>query len=88
MVNFQVNDMTCGHCAGVIRAAITTAAPQADIEVDLSARRVAVEGVTDIDAVERAIREAGYTPELFCNRDMGFHSEHQMRLTIFRVNAS
>ena len=63
MVNFQVNDMTCGHCAGTIRAAIITAAPQADIEVDLSARRVAVEDVTDIDAVERAIREAGYTPE-------------------------
>src|SRR5690606_10008003 len=63
MVNFRVNDMTCGHCAGTIRAAIITAAPQADIEVDLSARRVAVEGVTDIDTVERAIREAGYTPE-------------------------
>ena len=61
MVNFRVNDMTCGHCAGTIRAAIITAAPQADIEVDLSARRVAVEGVTDIDTVERAIREAGYT---------------------------
>ena len=63
MVNFEVNDMTCGHCAGTIRAAITAAAPQANIEVDVSARRVAVEGVTDVGAVERAIREAGYTPE-------------------------
>lgn len=63
MVNFQVNDMTCGHCVKTISAAIKTAAPEAEIRVDLSTRSVNVEGALDIDTVERAIRESGYSPE-------------------------
>lgn len=63
MIEFEVNDMTCGHCISAITRAITTTTPNAIVNIDLATHRVRVEGVSDADAVERDIREAGYTPE-------------------------
>lgn len=62
MIEFEVNDMTCGHCVSTITTAITTGAPGAIVNVDLSKHLVRVDGAFDASAVERDIREAGYTP--------------------------
>ncbi|MCC2597820.1 MULTISPECIES: heavy-metal-associated domain-containing protein [Alcaligenaceae] len=62
MIQFEVNDMTCGHCVGAVTAAVKDVAPEAVISVDLAERAVRVEGVPDADVVEQAIREAGYSP--------------------------
>lgn len=35
MVTFQVNDMTCGHCASTIAKALTTVDKPARVEVDI-----------------------------------------------------
>lgn len=56
-----VNDMTCAHCVGTVRKALETALPGAKIAVDLESHTVRFNG--DRAAGERAIREAGYTPE-------------------------
>ncbi|MFC3704538.1 heavy-metal-associated domain-containing protein [Devosia honganensis] len=58
---FAVNDMTCGHCAGTIRAALEKALPGAAVEIDLASHRVSFTG--DRAKGEAAIRDAGYTPE-------------------------
>jgi copper chaperone len=58
---FTVPDMTCGHCEKTVRGALEEALPGAAVAVDLSSKRVAVEG--DALKAEEAIREAGYSPE-------------------------
>lgn len=62
MIQFEVNDMTCGHCVGAIAAAVKEVAPDAVVAIDLPQHVVRVEGVCDAGAVELAIREAGYSP--------------------------
>ncbi|HUG57882.1 MAG TPA: heavy-metal-associated domain-containing protein [Candidimonas sp.] len=62
MLEFEVNDMTCGHCVGAITNALNQAAPNATVEIDLPSHRVRVNGAADAGAVENAIRDAGYSP--------------------------
>lgn len=62
MLEFEVNDMTCGHCASAITKAVQAAAPNAQLAIKLDTHRVQVSGAPDAQAVEAAIREAGYTP--------------------------
>ena len=64
MLDFQVNDMTCNHCAGAITRAIQAIDAGARVQVDLEAKRVQVDPATaDAPQVAAAIEEAGYTPE-------------------------
>ncbi|HEY0906351.1 MAG TPA: heavy-metal-associated domain-containing protein [Methylophilus sp.] len=63
MITFQVNDMTCGHCASNITKAIKALDPTARVEIDLHQHRVSVAVVSaDAQSVSNAIAEAGYTP--------------------------
>lgn len=63
VIVFRVDDMSCGHCAGVITRAVRGVDAAARVDVDLARHRVEIEAVA-IDAVRlgRAIAEAGYTP--------------------------
>ena len=63
MIEFQVADMTCGHCASVITKAVKAVDADAKVEVDLQAKRVRVAGSADAQEIAEAIREAGYTPQ-------------------------
>lgn len=62
MIEFQVNDMTCGHCVGAITKAVAAVDPLADVEIDLPTHRVRIQGSDHVDAMQAAIVEAGYTP--------------------------
>ncbi len=62
MLEFEVNDMTCGHCVGAITKALNAAAPGATVDIDLDTHRVRVSGAPDDNAIEGIIRDAGYTP--------------------------
>lgn len=63
MITFEVNDMTCGHCASTITKAIKATDKDAQVTVDLAQHLVMVEP-TEADAQElrNAIAKAGYTP--------------------------
>lgn len=63
MLEFKVEDMTCGHCVATITKAVKEVNLQASVEADVSQHRVRIQGATDAAAVEAAIREAGYTPQ-------------------------
>ena len=63
MIEFQVNDMTCGHCVGAISKAIADVDAAAKVEIDLPTHRVRITGTEEQAEMEAAIREAGYTPQ-------------------------
>ena len=63
MIDFEVSDMSCGHCVAAITRALKAVDPQAEVDVDLSRHRVRVQGSdVGVQALSDAIREAGYTP--------------------------
>lgn len=53
-----VDGMTCSHCERAVKQAIQTLGGTA--RVDLQARTVEVDGVTDQESVRSAIEAAGY----------------------------
>ena len=62
MIRFSVTGMTCGHCAGAVKKAVQSAAPGAEVRVDLATGTVETsEG--NAAAIKAAIEEAGYTVE-------------------------
>ena len=63
-VTFQVEDMTCRHCAGRIRAAIEARLPGTSVTADPDSKRVSVLGSADHEAIKAAVTAAGYTPGL------------------------
>jgi copper chaperone len=62
MYTFNVEDMTCGHCASSITAAVHAQDPAAQVRVDLALKWVQVESTVPAAAIESVIRDAGYTP--------------------------
>lgn len=63
MIAFEVNDMTCGHCAGAITRALKAVDRNATVRIDLARHRVEIDpGEADVQALRDAIEEAGYSP--------------------------
>ncbi len=63
MIAFEVNDMTCGHCASTITKALKATDKDARVQIDLATHRVQVEPVSaHADELAEAIKKAGYTP--------------------------
>lgn len=62
MLEFNVQDMTCGHCASMITKAVKQVDPKAAVDIDIGNHLVRIDGASDANEIEEAIREAGYTP--------------------------
>ena len=62
MLAFEVNDMTCGHCASTITKAVKTIDPGADVQVDLGRHLVSVATDANASVVQKAIADAGSSP--------------------------
>lgn len=64
MLDFLVNDMSCGHCVAAITRAVKAIDGEAKVEVNLDQKRVRVEPASaDAQTVMAAIADAGYTPQ-------------------------
>lgn len=63
MFEFEVQSMTCGHCASRVTQALKSLDGQAKVEIDLRSKKVRVQTVEDRDSVTAALAEAGYTPQ-------------------------
>ena len=63
MISFEVDDMTCNHCAGTLAKALKSVDDAVKLRFDLAAHRVDIEsakaGAPEFSA---AIRQAGYMP--------------------------
>jgi len=64
MIEFEVNDMTCGHCVGAITQAVMAVDAGAKVDIDLATHRVRIDGSDKQTKFQAAIIEAGYTPTL------------------------
>ena len=63
MITFEVNDMTCGHCASSISKAVVGVDKDARVKVDLVTHRVEIESArADAQKLGDAIKGAGYSP--------------------------
>ncbi|GAC1318182.1 MAG: heavy-metal-associated domain-containing protein [Collimonas sp.] len=64
MIEFNVQDMTCGHCAGRISKAINGVDANAKVDIKIEGRTVSVESKATADELAEAIKDAGYTPQV------------------------
>jgi copper chaperone len=63
MYQFNVPDMTCGHCASTITRAVKAEDANARVEISLGEHLVRVESELPKEEIAQRIAEAGYTPE-------------------------
>lgn len=59
-MEFNVPDMSCGHCVGAITKTLQQLDADAKISIDLPAKKVTVETTQDRQTVADALAEAGY----------------------------
>ncbi|KAA0575322.1 heavy metal-associated domain-containing protein [Azospirillum sp. Sh1] len=57
---YKVDGMTCGGCARSVSNAITKAAPDAAVTVDLATGTVLVDGDVPADVVRQAVEATGF----------------------------
>ncbi|MEM5344695.1 heavy-metal-associated domain-containing protein [Paraburkholderia azotifigens] len=60
-IEFKVEGMSCQHCVAAVTRAIQEQDAGAQVQVDLSAGKVAVQSDASVDTLKAAIDEAGYT---------------------------
>jgi len=60
MYEFDIPNMTCGHCAGTVKKAIEQADPAASSIIDVGTKKAKVETSASPEAIAAAIGEAGY----------------------------
>jgi copper chaperone len=60
-IELQVEGMSCQHCVAAVTNAIREHDATAQVNVDLTTGRVAVDSTQSVDALKAAIDEAGYT---------------------------
>ncbi len=63
-MEFQVQDMTCGGCAGRITKAVMAVDAGAVLQIDVPSHNVKIASATEVQKFDAAIRAAGYTPVL------------------------
>ena len=62
MIEFTINDMSCGHCASMITKTVRALDDQAKVDVDLATKKVQIESSQDRATLVDALTEAGYPP--------------------------
>ena len=62
MLELQLPDMTCGHCASAVTQTCKLVDPAAKVEVELESRRVRIASSEDRKDFEEALMDAGYPP--------------------------
>ena len=57
---FDVQGMTCNHCAKAVTKAVQQLDPQALVQIDLAGKKVEVESTQARQAIAQAIADEGY----------------------------
>lgn len=60
MYEFDIPDMSCGHCVGTVTKAIQSVDPAAAPDIDLGKRTAMVETKANPEDIGAALDEAGY----------------------------
>ncbi len=62
MLEFNLPDMSCGHCASTVTKTVKLVDPGAKVDVDLNTKKVKIESSEDRASIAEALTEAGYPP--------------------------
>ena len=62
MIEFTLNDMSCGHCASVITKTVKALDSEAKVKIDLAQKKVGIESTEDRATLVEALTAAGYPP--------------------------
>jgi copper chaperone len=62
MIQFNIPQMSCGHCVKAVTEAVKEVDPRALVEVDLASKQVSVESHADRQKIVESLAEAGYAP--------------------------
>ena len=62
MTEFQIQNMTCGHCASVVTKTVQAVDPKATLDFDLPAHRVRIESSAPREQLVERLKEAGSPP--------------------------
>lgn len=64
MLELKIDDMTCGHCKGVVTNAIHRVDANVQVAFDLTAKIVRIEGDVDVQQILTQLDLAGYSAEI------------------------
>lgn len=64
MIEFTINDMTCGGCVASITRVVKGLDPGATVDANVETKRVRIGTLVDTDAMRAAIAAAGYHPQI------------------------
>ena len=64
MIEFTINDMTCGGCVASITRVVKGLDPGATVDANVETKRVRIGTLMDTDAMRAAITAAGYHPQI------------------------
>lgn len=62
MIELNLPDMSCGHCASTVTQTCKLVDPGARVQVDLQSKQVRIESSEERQDFEEALAEAGYPP--------------------------
>ncbi|HEY8048403.1 MAG TPA: heavy-metal-associated domain-containing protein [Ramlibacter sp.] len=62
MIQFNIPQMSCGHCVKAVTQAVHEVDPKAHVDVDLQSKHVNVDTQADRSKIVQALAEAGYQP--------------------------
>lgn len=60
MIEMNLPDMTCGHCAGIVLRACKRIDPDAQVDIDVRARTVKIDSTERAQDFAEELAEAGY----------------------------
>lgn len=62
MLEFDIANLSCGHCVRAVTEAVHEVDPAAKVEVDLASKHVKVQSQAERARLAAALAEAGYAP--------------------------
>jgi copper chaperone len=62
VIELNLPDMTCGHCASTVAKTVAFVDPAAKVEVDLDSKKVRIQSMEKRQDFAEALTDAGYPP--------------------------
>ena len=62
MLEFNIPNISCGHCVRAVTEAVHAADPKAEVNVDVATKQVSVTTDSTRETVAAQLTQAGYAP--------------------------
>jgi copper chaperone CopZ len=62
MIEFNIPDISCAHCVGVVEKAVKAVDAAATVEIDIPTKKVRITSTAEKSALANALVAVGYAP--------------------------